>query len=83
MKQSSIDWLIEQMESELAKVDKRRVDNPVFYGMQRLYNYVKQSFPTAREMHRQEIEEAYRRGMFSEGFENEKQYYTETFKQHG
>lgn len=54
--QSSIDYLIDHIEKEMAKVDEKSIDNPVVYGMYKFYNSIKQYFKPAREMHRQEIE---------------------------
>ena len=72
-RQSSIEYLAEWMLSNtIGIVDLSEAEFDLKY---------KEAIQTAREMHRKEIEDAYRRGMFSEGFENEKEYYTETFQQ--
>lgn len=66
-KQSSVEWLIDQLE------------NTIFYSKEAKQNTIEQ----AKAMHRQEIEEAFKHGELPPLFVNfnAKDYYTQTFEQ--
>lgn len=70
-KQSSIDWLFEQIKSNIDAEDGSMNMNWLYDG----------TFEQAKEMHKKEIEEAYNDGWHENNHEkyNPKQYYNETF----
>jgi hypothetical protein len=76
MKQTSIEWLIEQLR-QLAHNDKHHLgmgDIRITQGM--LDDFYEQ----AKQMHKQEIIDAWENGQDSFSSRNAEQYYQETFK---
>ena len=63
-KQSSIGWLVEEINKQKAWADPSKLD-PII--------------EQAKAMHKEEIQDAYRRGFISDDIKLADDYYTETF----
>lgn len=80
-KQTSVDWLAEQLHKYYNDELNEMGEDHITHGMKHLLKHMDKKLQTARQMHREEVEEAYEAGFSAcdfYGFSPE--YYNQTFE---